>query len=262
MNDDAAPMILVVDDDPIIRVLCEETLRGSGFDVVTRANGLSVIEDFDEIAPDAVLLDVEMPGMDGFKVCQALQNLKSAQNVPIIMVTAHDDAASVNRAFEAGAKDFINKPIPWPVLPYRIHYVLRAKQALKELQKSERRNRVLLNAIPDQIFVVDENGELVEYLSSTDSPAKVGDTLDGFLPLRAAKEARHFIQEALSTGEIQTYEHNLGEDRGQFETRLIAQSDNTVLAIIRDITDRKLAEAKVNHLAYHDNLTGLPNRQD
>ena len=89
MNDDAAPMILVVDDDPIIRVLCEETLRGSGFDVVTRANGLSVIEDFDEIAPDAVLLDVEMPGMDGFKVCQALQKLKSAQNAAVSLKTQH-----------------------------------------------------------------------------------------------------------------------------------------------------------------------------
>lgn len=261
MTQHGKPTVLVVDDDPIVRVLSEETLRAADFDVICLADGLSALRDFDEIAPDIVLLDLDMPGMDGLAVCRELRSRPSGKDTPIIMITAHDDAASVNGAYEAGAQDFINKPIPWPVLPHRIRYILRAKQAFLELRQSEQRNRVLLKAIPDQIHIVNQDGELVEYLGGEEIPVKVGDRIDSFLPPAEAREAQHHIQQALATGEIQTFEHDLGEKRGQFETRLIAQSDNTVLAIVRDITDRKRAEAKIRHLAYHDNLTGLPNRQ-
>ncbi|MFW2404482.1 MAG: EAL domain-containing protein, partial [Gammaproteobacteria bacterium] len=172
-----------------------------------------------------------------------------------------DDTASVNRAFEAGAQDFINKPIPWAVLPHRINNVLRIKSSFDKLQNSERRNRVLLKAIPDQIHIVNAKGELIECLSKERYPLSAGDALENFLPAHAARESRVFIERALKTGDLQTFEHDLGDERGQFETRLVAQNDDTVLAIVRDITDRKQAEEKVHHLAYHDNLTGLPNRQ-
>jgi diguanylate cyclase (GGDEF)-like protein len=255
------PLILVADDDPIVRVLSDEILRAADFDVVCLSDGESVLREFDDIAPDAVLLDVEMPGLDGFTVCQQLRQRDSGKDTPIIMVTAHDDAVSVNRSYEAGAQDFINKPIPWPVLPHRIRYVLDAKRAMIELQHSERRNRTLLKAIPDQIHIVDHNGLMTEYLSETPLPEFVGNTLESFLPTDLAEQARGYIKKALATGEIQTYDQDLGGDRGHFETRLVAQGDNSVLAIIRDITERKRVEDKVHHLAFHDNLTGLPNRQ-
>ena len=261
VTDGNLPLVLVVDDDPVIRVLAEQTLMAAGFRVACLDDGEAVLEQFDELVPDIVLLDVELPGIDGFSVCRHLRARTGGEEIPVVMITAHDDSASVNRAYETGAQDFINKPIPWAVLPYRVRHVLRAKRALDELQQSERRNRALLKAIPDQIHIINADGELVEYLSDPDIPMAVGDSLDSFLPPDAARETRDYIHRALETGEVQTYEHDLGAERGQYETRLIAQHDDTVLAIVRDITDRKQAEEKVHHLAYHDNLTGLPNRQ-
>jgi len=261
VSSDKRPVVLVVDDDPTVCLLSQQTLQSAGFDVVCAGDGQEALEKFAAVSPDIVMLDVEMPGMDGFTVCRDLRSRPVGERVPVIMVTAHDDSASVNRAIAAGAQDFVNKPIPWTVLPHRIRNVLRARQALDELRDSERRNRVLLKAIPDQIHIVNGDGELVEYLSDAPIPLTVGEPLESFLPSEAAVEARDYIHRALTTGEIQTYEHDLGEDRGQFETRLIAQHDDTVLAIVRNITDRKLAEARVHQLAYHDNLTGLPNRQ-
>ncbi|MFQ5635299.1 MAG: putative bifunctional diguanylate cyclase/phosphodiesterase, partial [Gammaproteobacteria bacterium] len=261
MSDREKPLVLIVDDDPIARTLSEQTLRAANFDTVSVPDGPGTLARFTEIAPDVVLLDVEMPGMDGFTVCRRLREQPAGRRLPIIMVTSHDDSASINRAYEAGAQDFINKPIPWAVLPHRIRYALKAQQAFDELERSEKRNRMLLKAIPDQIHIVNARGELIEYLGDKDIPLSAGDSLDSFLPPDAALEARDYIHRALESGELQTYEHDLGEERGQFETRLVAQNDDTVLAIVRDVTDRKRAEAQVHHLAYHDNLTGLPNRQ-
>ncbi|MBT8441382.1 MAG: EAL domain-containing protein [Gammaproteobacteria bacterium] len=257
----SSPLILVVDDDPIVRILSEQSLRAADFRVVSLADAASVLEQIDEIRPDVMLLDVQLPGMNGFTLCEELQRREVGLNVPVVVMTAHDDTAAVARAFEVGAQDFINKPIAWAVLPHRVSNILRIKSAFDKLQTSEKRNRVLLRAIPDQIHIVNAQGELLECLSEARYPLSAGDALESFLPADAARESRDYIERALHTGDIQTFEHDLGDDRGQFETRLVAQNDETVLAIVRDITDRKEAEEKVHHLAYHDNLTGLPNRQ-
>ena len=200
------PRVLIVDDDPAIRLLAEQTLRAAGFDVTCSADGSDAIERFAEIAPDVALLDVEMSSTDGFTLCRAIRELPEGANIPIIMVTAHDDAGSVNSAYAAGAQDFINKPIPWAVLPHRIRYVLQAKTAFDELRRSELRNRLLLKAIPDQIHIVDADGQLVENLSDSPYPAAAGDSLEAYLPVDGTQGARDCIARALETGDIQTFE--------------------------------------------------------
>ena len=264
MNDDdpdMQPIALVVDDDPTVCVMSEQTLRSAGFKVVCARDGESALKLFDEINPDVVILDIEIPGPDGFAVCKLLHSRPDGMRVPIVMITSHDDAESVDRAYESGAQDLISKPIPWPVLPHRIRNVMHAKRTFDDLVRSERRNRALLKAIPDHIHIVNTNGDILEYLSNACDAVSPGHELEHILPDSMAEEARQYIDQALTTGAMQTYEQDLGENRGQFETRLLPQADDTVLAIVRDITDRKQAEAKVQHLAYHDNLTGLPNRQ-
>jgi diguanylate cyclase (GGDEF)-like protein len=255
------PIALVVDDDPTVCVMSKETLRGAGFDVVCARDGHSALKLFDEFNPDVVILDIEIPGLNGFAVCESLNQREDGIRVPIIMITSHDDAESVNRAYESGAQDLINKPIPWPVLPHRVRNVMHAKRIFDDLVRSEKRNRALLQAIPDHIHIVNAEGDILEYLSNACDVVSPGHELGHILPDRMAEEARHYIDQALTTGAMQTYEQDLGADRGQFETRLLPQTSDTVLAIVREITDRKQAEAKVRHLAYHDNLTGLPNRQ-
>ena len=256
-----APLVLVVDDDPVVRVLGEQSLGAADYRVASLPDASTVLATVDEIRPDVILLDIELPGMNGLTLCAELGRHECGRDIPVIVMTAHDDSESVHRAFEAGAADFINKPVPWALLPHRVENVLRVKRSFAELRDSEQRNRVLLKAIPDQIHIMNSRGELVECLSEARYPVAVGEPLEKLLPADVARESKEYIERALETGDVQTFEQDLGDEIGQFETRLIAQGDETILAIVRNITDRKMAEEKVHHLAYHDNLTGLPNRQ-
>jgi diguanylate cyclase (GGDEF)-like protein len=261
------PLIAIADDDPTVLALSATTLQVAGFDNIAFPDGSTLLREFDEVKPDLVLLDIEMPGIDGLEVCKQLKASESGKDTPIIMITGHADSSAVDEAFKAGAQDFINKPIPWSVLPHRIRQVLMAGEALQEVRNTGARNKALLEAIPDLIFVLSADGRILEYLSG---PRPDSDTLPenykggamaNLLPPTVVKKARKFIAIALATKETQVFDHSLYNNERFFETRLIAQSDNTALAMVREITSRKKSEAKIHHLAYHDNLTGLPNRQ-
>jgi len=133
-NEDLAlPKALIVDDDYVMRMLEQETLAQFGFEVVEAADGEQALALLDEAPPDLVLLDVEMPGIDGFQVCRRLRQVWDMTRVPVIMVTGMDDLASINQAYESGANDFVAKPINWPILGHRARYVWRSAQAARQL---------------------------------------------------------------------------------------------------------------------------------
>ena len=131
------PCILVVDDEIIIRMLIVEVLEQKGFLVVEAENGTEALEKFNEHKPDLVLLDVFMPGMDGFQVCRALRSMPGGDSVPIIIVTAANDYEAIQKAYEAGATDFIAKPINWIILGERVRYILRASATARQLARSQ-----------------------------------------------------------------------------------------------------------------------------
>ena len=127
------PLILTADDDEMERFLLREVLESAGFDIVEAKTGAAALRLFTECKPDLVVLDVMMPEMNGFEVCQAIRALPAGRNSPIMLATALDDTESVDQAYRAGATDFIGKPINWPVLPHRIRYMLRAHETLENL---------------------------------------------------------------------------------------------------------------------------------
>jgi predicted signal transduction protein with EAL and GGDEF domain len=130
------PHVLVVDDDAGGRRLTRATLAKAGFAVSEAGDGRAALEAMRERMPNLVLLDVSMPVMDGFTACAELRRLPGGERVPVVMMTGLDDTASIERAFEAGATDFITKPINWAVLPHRVRYMMRASAAINELQQS------------------------------------------------------------------------------------------------------------------------------
>src|SRR6267142_3236478 len=132
-------LLLIVDDDMMMRLLMRETLEQDGFEVVEAVNGAEALAVFDDVRPAAVLMDVEMPVMDGFTACAALRKHCDAQHTPIMMVTGYDDIDSINRAYEVGATDFIAKPINWPILNYRVRYMLRGSGTVGELAHTVRK---------------------------------------------------------------------------------------------------------------------------
>src|SRR5450432_1323709 len=151
----AAATVLVVDDDPGARLLVGSALEVAGFQVITAADGKSAMGQFQAHPADCVVLDVVMPGMNGFDVCRALRALPDSRHVPILMQTSLDDMESVQRAYNAGATDFSSKGINPMLLAERVKFLVRAKQTQDQLRESEARVRYLayydpLTALPNR----------------------------------------------------------------------------------------------------------------
>ena len=134
-----APLILIADDDETERFLQRQVLEPEGFQVTEAKDGEAALQVFNQHSPDLVILDVMMPEMSGFEVCQAIRTLPGGRNTPVLMATALDDVDSIDRAYRVGATDFIDKPINWAVLPHRVRYLLRAHETLRNLVLSQER---------------------------------------------------------------------------------------------------------------------------
>ncbi len=254
------PLVLVADDDATHRKVLQKVLEESGFRVVIAVNGKDAIDQVAKFDPDVALLDVEMPEMDGFAVCDFIRSRQSDREIPVFMITSRDDEESVQRAYDLGATDFLTKPIALPVLPHRIRYILRTYTSLNDL-------RGLIRAVPDLIFIVNKDGEVQQGLSGHDAvntkQIKALSTASeiNFYPCENDDRAANCIKRALETGIPQVYEHTLEALDIHLETRFVPRDKTSVLAIVRDITERKNAEARIFNLAYYDELTELPNRQ-
>ena len=129
--------ILVVDDDPIVRSIMRATLKTDGFTVFEAADGEEGCCLCEEHRPDLLLVDLVMPRMDGYDLCRRLRSRPESAYVPIVVATSLDDVPSIAKAYDAGATDFIPKPINWLVLNHRLRYILRASRAFEELRRNQ-----------------------------------------------------------------------------------------------------------------------------
>jgi EAL domain-containing protein (putative c-di-GMP-specific phosphodiesterase class I)/DNA-binding NarL/FixJ family response regulator len=127
--DKEAKRVLIVDDDTLQRGLCALALRPAGYDLHEAECGEGAVESFIVSPIDLVILDVQMDGIDGYETCRRIRRLPGGASVPIIMLTGFDDADSIERAYEAGATDFMPKPFHWSLLAQRARYALRAAGA-------------------------------------------------------------------------------------------------------------------------------------
>jgi diguanylate cyclase (GGDEF)-like protein len=146
---DKTPLILIVDDEKFIRLVLKRVMEREGYNTAEAVDGedcllvcQQLLEKHRESSstetvgvssiPDIILLDAMMPYMDGFTCCSRLQALFGDQCPPILMVTTLSDKQSIDRAFEAGATDYITKPIHWPVLLQRVRRLLQTQWAMQE----------------------------------------------------------------------------------------------------------------------------------
>src|SRR5437763_4040035 len=135
----AAGSILVVDDDPVVCSLMRATLERDGFNVIEAGDGAEGCRLYAEHRPDLLLVDIVMPRMDGYELCRELRSRPESAYVPIVVSTSLDDLPSIARAYDAGATDFIPKPLNWLVLNQRVRYILRASRAFDELRRNQER---------------------------------------------------------------------------------------------------------------------------
>jgi diguanylate cyclase (GGDEF)-like protein len=287
-------VVLVADDDPVMRLLMLEMLSQVGLDGIEAEDGLQAVSYCQSMAPDLILLDVEMPNMDGFSACREIRRLETGAPVPVIMVTGGDDIEAVTNAYEAGATDFVSKPINWPILGHRVLYVLRASDAIVRLRLADAQNRAVLAAIPDTFFRLNGDGFYLDYEPGHDrsgaawagrewhgrdgarhwqgrdhggaglaAQACIGKHITEVLPRDIADRLLEQMRTVLDTQQIRSVDYELARYGAihHFEARLVATGANEVLGLVRDISERKRTEEQIRRLAYCDSLTGIPNRQ-
>ncbi|MFO0576164.1 MAG: response regulator [Polyangia bacterium] len=130
------PKILVVDDNAQNRLAISDTLEAEGFEILEADDGFTAITAFQAHAPDCILMDARMPGLDGFGACARIRALPGGPETPIIFVTALRDLETFDAAQRAGANDFLTKPIHLSELVTRVNTALRLRQMSVELREA------------------------------------------------------------------------------------------------------------------------------
>jgi class 3 adenylate cyclase len=165
----AAARILVVDDVPQNVKLLADVLAFHGYDVVTASDGDEGLQRVREDHPDLVLLDVMMPRLNGYDACRAIRADPATALLPVVMVTALDPAKERVKGIEAGADDFLSKPINTPELLARVKSLLRIKALIAQVEEGKRElaemNRTLAARVAEQVAEMERLGRLRRFLS-------------------------------------------------------------------------------------------------
>jgi diguanylate cyclase (GGDEF)-like protein len=150
---------IIADDEDLGRVLLGESVAAAGLEVLAFADGGAALDAALENDVGMVLLDVDMPVLDGNEVCRRLRADPRFSSVPIVIVTGHQDSDAIRRAFDAGATDFISKPVNWALLPHRLEYILRNAAAAEHIERLAYYDT--LTGLPNRRRCVDLLGRLV-----------------------------------------------------------------------------------------------------
>jgi two-component system, cell cycle response regulator len=169
--------VLIVDDEERNRDLIEAMLRPLGFDLETAANGHEALAKTEELKPDLILLDVMMPDVSGFEVCDRLRKSESTALIPIIMVTALDDRESRIQGIESGADDFLSKPVDRVELKARVQTVLQLNRFRRLLAEREKFERIAKFATDG--FLLLDSDDQITYANARATEVISGESLIG-----------------------------------------------------------------------------------
>jgi diguanylate cyclase (GGDEF)-like protein len=252
------PLAIIADDEELGRVLLAESVAEVGLQSLSYDNGTDALDAALSRDVTIALLDVDMPGMDGYEVCRRLRTQPRFATIPIVMVTGHEDSVAITRAFEAGATDFISKPVNWALLPRRLEYILRNAAAARALNERMVQVKTLVEALPDTLWVVAGDGQV------SWSPNAEARAAGAVAPPELLPTALVAIRETAADGLQRTLEYR-GESapgvRASYELRFSRREGGDVVVVRQDTTERTAAAEHIEQLAYFDPLTELPNRQ-
>ncbi len=271
-----APVVLLVDDDAVVRFMAREALEEAGFVVAETDDGASALEMLAELRPGVVMLDIVMPGMDGFATCTAIRATAAGAHIPIVMMTGLDDDESINRAFEAGATTFITKPLNLAILVHRMRYIVRTQGIEDELRESRARLAQAQRMARLGHWEWDPATGLVHCSEGLSEMVGLGSgerqvphtALIALIDDADRGRVAAALSATLEERKAHSIEYALARPDGQ---RLVMVQEGSaiegdggkvvrVVGIAQDITERRAAEDRIRNLANFDPVTGLPNR--
>ena len=268
------PRVLIAEDNPTVRLVLAGVLTSEGYQVAEAADGIEALARARDTRPDLIVLDVEMPGANGFEVCRGIRGPAGLDGPPVLILTGLGEEA-VTRAFEAGATDFASKPITPALLLHRVRFLLRNAAAVEQLRQSEQ----ALEQAQRIARLGSWSWHLPSGLTSYSRPAR--DLLElspeeglwfrEYLD-RIPCDERELMERAVAAArqggppvDLQHRVDMLGGVVRHVHTRAELERDTSGRPVylhgtIQDVTERVEAEERIRYLALFDQLTGLPNR--
>ena len=241
-------IILIIDDDPIARLTLEALLSDEHYQLLFAANGAEGLAQALSVVPDVILLDVMMPGLDGYEVCRRLRASGKLAEVPILMLTALDNHDARLEGLQAGADDFVSKPFDSAELQTRVRTITRLNR-YRRLLAERARLAQLIELSPNGILVVDAAGRIrlanqaLARLLRVDSGAALeGQSLSAWLPAEAAEAWQKALTPTTPSLRLET--EFVRADGQHLPVELIAggipwEGQPAAQIIIRDITAEK-----------------------
>ncbi len=270
----------VVDDESSMSMLMREALLQDGFDVVCFNSGERVVRACaaggEDKLPDVILIDVNMPGMNGYKLCSHLKSSLKYTDIPVIMVTGRKDSDSIDQAYEYGAADYITKPVNWTQLHYRLHFVLRAADAmhranltadrLKRAEKVAKLGHLDWNIKQKEMAA--SAGVFHIFNIKAQDPDLFYTTFHQAIHANDRMHVDMAVNRSIATGVDLNVGFRINHDDG-YERHVLLQGEvlhnemgiaDFIFATLDDISDHKKYQDTISHLAYYDEVTGIPNR--
>lgn len=267
--------ILIVDDDAMHRLLLRKSLQArEQLQIYEAEDAAQAFELFATHTIDLLLLDVGLPDRDGFDVCHTIRASKKGANLPIVMITAADDTASIEQAFSVGATDFIAKPLNWLLIGYRLRYLLRASNSLETLRKTEQRLEHAqqiarlgyweLDLAQDRLMVSKQLAEMLSLpgqrldngLEQLVNSIHPNDRIGFKLVLhQTSLDSCSFNQDVRISSAAPSYMHIQGQRQQRW-----GADGALIVGTMQDISELKASQQRLTYMAHYDALTELPNR--
>jgi PAS domain S-box-containing protein len=251
----AKAAILTVDDNPLNQVELAGLLDETGFAVLQAASGEAALEQAEIHRPDLILLDVMMPGMDGFSTCEKLKSNPATGDIPVLFMTALTATADKVKGFQAGAVDYITKPFQYDEVIARVKTHLTLQKLKVELREKEQRLSRIFENTMDAILTLDGAGQISLFNAAAEQMFRckaadcIGGSVDRFLSPELYKTLANFkngvpAQQAIWVSEGLTAKR-ADDEIFPIEaslSRVEATGQEIYILIIRDINDRKIRQ--------------------
>ncbi len=196
MSQDNKRRILIIDDEPTHRILAKDYLEEAGYIVRLAEEGKRGLKMATTTNPDLVLVDLLIPGMDGFEICKHIKTLETTAHIPVVLVTASREPDVIARGFEVGADDFVTKPVDWPFLADRVGHVLSQAAERRRGHSEKLEMERCLQAVQERArsaapLFTDQQADQASALASAD---KLTAMRQSFEAESQALEMRHSVQ--------------------------------------------------------------------